>query len=76
MKQIQKGEMYGSWATKKHKPSLFFPLSIHSQLLCSTMEQNALEYNGTLFPPSGLVITKPNSQIGIKFDPFNSQYEL
>jgi len=40
------------------------------------MEQNALELNGAPFPPSGLVITQPYSQQGVKFDPFNPQYDL
>lgn len=76
MKKIQSSEICGSWDAKEHKPSLFFPLSIHSQILCSTMKQNALEYNQTPFPPSGTVITQPHSQLGVEFDPFNPQHEL
>ena len=49
-----------------------FYISIHSKLLLSYMEQNALKYNETSFPPSGSIITHPNSLLVVKFDPFNS----
>lgn len=66
----------GSWDTIEHKFSLFYSLSLHTQLLWSIMQQNSRKYNGTIFPPSGPIITQPDSQIGVNFDPFNHQHEL
>lgn len=40
------------------------------------MEQNALKYNRTRFPLSGMGITQPNSQLEVIFEPFNPQHEL
>lgn len=42
--QVQRSETCGSWVAIVHKSSLFpLSLSIHSQLVCSFMEQNALK---------------------------------
>lgn len=61
MMKIQRSETRGLWNTTKNKPYLLFTNSIHSQILFSTLEQNALEYNGTHFPPNDMVITQLDS---------------
>lgn len=50
---------------------VLYPLSLLA-IFCSTMEQNALERMEMPLPPSGLVITQPDSLQVVKFDYINS----
>lgn len=51
---------------------LVLSLPIHSQLLCQSMAENALKYNGFPFPLSGLVIAKLYGLLVLKFYSFKS----
>lgn len=53
---------------------LFSPYPSH--LIGSSMEQNALEKNGTSFSPTGPVITQPDSLLVVKFNSLNSKKML
>ena len=49
-----------------------FTLAINSRVLYSYVEQNALKWNETSFPPTILVITQLDRLLASKFGSFNS----